>query len=182
MGGIRTQVIPVVEVEDIFVNKAMRSMQLKLRECIVYPPAERVMHRASVLFPGRMCSAAEEETAPAVTAPVESTERPEPLVVVPESEAPAPAAAASTDNETQPPAEPSAIESVADSGILEIPVPNPIETDAPTDELAAEEPEDAELPTAVVSVAKKGRSNKRSRGEEEEAGSKRSRGGEAEEE
>lgn len=51
------QVVPFVEVEDVFVNKAMRSLQLKLRECIVYPPAERLNTRVSVCFPGRVCSA-----------------------------------------------------------------------------------------------------------------------------
>ena len=36
------QVEPFVELEDIFINKAVRTLQLKLRECIVYPPAERL--------------------------------------------------------------------------------------------------------------------------------------------
>jgi hypothetical protein len=45
------QVVPFVEVEDVFVNKAMRSVQLKLRECIVYPPPERPSVRQSVCFP-----------------------------------------------------------------------------------------------------------------------------------
>ena len=48
--------IPFVEVEDIFVNKALRSVQLKLRECIVYPPAERLSIRHSVCFPNKVCS------------------------------------------------------------------------------------------------------------------------------
>lgn len=51
------QAIPVVEVEDIFVNKAMRSIQLKLRECIITPPLERMTRRPSVLFPAQLCCA-----------------------------------------------------------------------------------------------------------------------------
>ena len=77
------QVVPFVEVEDVFVSKALHagayyeiriwccSMQLKLREwslryvsrvylsvCrgIVFPPAERLMVRSSVCFPDRVCS------------------------------------------------------------------------------------------------------------------------------
>ena len=49
---------PYVEVEDIFVSKAVRSLQLKLRECLVGPPVERLQHRYSVCFPDRICSAA----------------------------------------------------------------------------------------------------------------------------
>ena len=61
-------VVPYVEIEDIFVNKAVRSVQLKLRECIVtkracdstcpfravppggtsHHPRERVLPRAHV--------------------------------------------------------------------------------------------------------------------------------------
>lgn len=49
------QAIPIVEVEDVFVNKAMRSIQLKLRECIITPPLERMTRRPSVLFPTQLC-------------------------------------------------------------------------------------------------------------------------------
>jgi hypothetical protein len=49
-------VVPFVEFEDIFCNKAMRSLQMKLRECIVYPPAERATHRFSAAFPERRCT------------------------------------------------------------------------------------------------------------------------------
>lgn len=55
------QVVPYVEVEEVFVSKAVRSLQLKLRECIVYPPIERAMVRSSVCFPEKMCSHKEEE-------------------------------------------------------------------------------------------------------------------------
>lgn len=47
---------PFVEIEDIFVNKAVRSIQLKLRECVVYPPAERVQSRPSLYMPNVICS------------------------------------------------------------------------------------------------------------------------------
>ena len=47
---------PYVEVEDIFVSKAVRSLQLKLRECLVIPPVERMQQRYSVCFPDRMCT------------------------------------------------------------------------------------------------------------------------------
>ena len=49
--------IPLVEVEDVFVSKAVRSIQLKLRECIVIPPPERINTRFSVCFPDKVCSA-----------------------------------------------------------------------------------------------------------------------------
>jgi hypothetical protein len=48
-------VIPLVEPEDIFVSKAVRSVQLKLREAIVIPPAERMLQRVSAFFPDRVC-------------------------------------------------------------------------------------------------------------------------------
>jgi hypothetical protein len=53
---------PFVEIEDIFVSKAMRSLQMKLRECLVVPPAERMQHRPSVCFPERACVPEAEET------------------------------------------------------------------------------------------------------------------------
>jgi hypothetical protein len=46
---------PFVEVEDVFVSKAVRSIQLKLRECVVIPPLDRVSTRFSVCFPDRLC-------------------------------------------------------------------------------------------------------------------------------
>lgn len=49
------QVVPYVEVSDVFVNKAVRSIQLYLRECIVIPPPERLNVRYSVCFPGKVC-------------------------------------------------------------------------------------------------------------------------------
>lgn len=65
---------PYVEVEDVFVNKAMRSVQLKLRECVIIPPTERPSMRFSVCFPDRVCSTAkktidekEEETCETLT-------------------------------------------------------------------------------------------------------------------
>jgi hypothetical protein len=54
--------IPLVEVEDVFVSKAVRSIQLKLRECIVFPPAERINTRFSVCFPDKVCSASPQDT------------------------------------------------------------------------------------------------------------------------
>ena len=78
---------PFVELEDIFINKAVRTLQLKLRECIVYPPAERLSTRRSVCFPERVCSssAAPEEAATAAPAPApeearRGTKRPAPEV------------------------------------------------------------------------------------------------------
>lgn len=56
LGYRNFQVVPFVEVEDVFVSKAVRSMQLKLRECIVYPPNEQPNMRFSVCFPDRVCS------------------------------------------------------------------------------------------------------------------------------
>lgn len=53
---------PFVEVEDIFVSKAMRSLQLKLRECLVVPPVERMQYRPSVCFPDRVCVPEAEDT------------------------------------------------------------------------------------------------------------------------
>ena len=53
---VNFQVQPFVEVEDVFVSKAVRSLQLKLRECLVIPPVERMQHRFSVCFPDRVCS------------------------------------------------------------------------------------------------------------------------------
>ena len=46
---------PFVEVEDVFVSKAVRSIQLKLRECVVIPPLDRPSTRFSVCFPDRVC-------------------------------------------------------------------------------------------------------------------------------
>jgi hypothetical protein len=55
--GLRNfRVVPFVEVEDVFVSKAVRSIQLKLRECIVIPAAERPSTRFSVCFPDRECT------------------------------------------------------------------------------------------------------------------------------
>ena len=61
LGFRNFQVQPYVEVEDVFVSKAVRSLQLKLRECLVVPPAERIQHRFSVCFPERVCTAPSEE-------------------------------------------------------------------------------------------------------------------------
>ena len=80
------KVVPFVEVEDVFVNKAMRSLQLKLRECIVYPPAERLSVRTSVCFPGRLCTsnqAAAQQPALPVTAILPDPEEEGSEVVVP---------------------------------------------------------------------------------------------------
>lgn len=55
------QAVPFVEVEDVFVSKAVRSMQLKLRECIVYPPSEQPQMRFSVCFPDQVCSRAPDQ-------------------------------------------------------------------------------------------------------------------------
>lgn len=62
------QVVPYVEIEEVFVSKAVRSLQLKLRECIVYPPIERAMVRSSVCFPDKMCSHKDAETPPPMNA------------------------------------------------------------------------------------------------------------------
>lgn len=66
LGFRNFQAQPFVEVEDIFVSKAVRSIQLKLRECLVVPPAERMQQRYSVCFPDRVCSNAETEEEPVV--------------------------------------------------------------------------------------------------------------------
>jgi hypothetical protein len=50
------KVVPFVELEDIFVSKALRSLQMKLRECIIIPPPERPSHRFSAAFPHRVCT------------------------------------------------------------------------------------------------------------------------------
>jgi hypothetical protein len=55
------RVEPFVEIEDVFVSKAVRAPQLKLRECIVVPPTERIQSRFSVCFPDRVCRKEEEE-------------------------------------------------------------------------------------------------------------------------
>ena len=60
------RVVPFVEVEDVFVSKAVRSIQLKLRECIVIPAAERPSTRYSVCFPDRVCTVEATVNAPAV--------------------------------------------------------------------------------------------------------------------
>jgi hypothetical protein len=52
------RITPFVEIEDVFVNRAVRSIQLKLRECIVTPPAERVTVRTSLAFADRVCGGA----------------------------------------------------------------------------------------------------------------------------
>ena len=61
LGFRNFQVQPFVEVEDIFVSKAVRSLQLKLRECLVIPPMERIQQRFSVCFPDRVCTAQQPE-------------------------------------------------------------------------------------------------------------------------
>ena len=63
LGFRNFQVQPYVEVEDVFVSKVVRSLQLKLRECLVIPPAERIQHRFSVCFPDRVCTVPSEEDA-----------------------------------------------------------------------------------------------------------------------
>ena len=55
LGWRNFHAIPCVEVEDVFVNKAMRSVQLKLRECIITPPIDRPTVRFSVCFPDQVC-------------------------------------------------------------------------------------------------------------------------------
>ena len=50
------EVVPYVELEDVFVNKAVRSLQMKLRECLVIPPTERPTQRFSVIFPTQVCN------------------------------------------------------------------------------------------------------------------------------
>lgn len=67
LGFRNFQAVPFVEVEDVFVSKAVRSMQLKLRECIVYPPAEQPSMRFSVCFPDRVCSRSSTEPADETT-------------------------------------------------------------------------------------------------------------------
>ena len=64
LGFRNFQVHPYVEVEDVFVSKAVRSLQLKLRECLVVPPAERIQHRFSVCFPDRVCTVPLQEPLP----------------------------------------------------------------------------------------------------------------------
>lgn len=63
------KMIPFVELEDIFVNKAVRSLQLKLRECIVFPPERRPTCRFSVCFPQRECSYASIQNANSLLPP-----------------------------------------------------------------------------------------------------------------
>ncbi len=50
------RVVSFVEFEDIFCSKALRSLQMKLRKCIVYPPPGRPNHRFSAAYPQRMCT------------------------------------------------------------------------------------------------------------------------------
>ena len=56
LGYRNFRIKPFVEVEEVFVSKAVRSIQLRLRECIVIPPLDRVSTRFSVCFPDRVCS------------------------------------------------------------------------------------------------------------------------------
>jgi hypothetical protein len=58
------RITPFVEIEDVFVNRAVRSIQLKLRECIVTPPAERVTVRTSLAFADRVCGGAADADEP----------------------------------------------------------------------------------------------------------------------
>lgn len=51
---------PLVEMEDVFVFKAVRSLQIKLRECLVTPPAERPNTRYSMCFPDQLCATGSE--------------------------------------------------------------------------------------------------------------------------
>lgn len=51
---------PFVEVEEVFVSKAVKCLQMKLRECIVTPPMERAQRRFSVAFPEVVCKSTEE--------------------------------------------------------------------------------------------------------------------------
>ena len=69
------QVVPFVEVEDIFVSKSLRSLQLKLRECLVIPPMERLQQRYSVCFPDRVCAPHQPEEPMNTAAPTVITER-----------------------------------------------------------------------------------------------------------
>ena len=78
LGYRNFQVQPFVEVEDIFVSKAVRSLQLKLRECLVIPPVERMQHRYSVCFPDRICSAASAQEAGADDTSLLPVEEPQP--------------------------------------------------------------------------------------------------------
>lgn len=55
-------IVPFVEVDEVFVNKGIRSIQLRMRECIVYPPTERSLTRTSVCFPGRIIKMNEDGT------------------------------------------------------------------------------------------------------------------------
>jgi hypothetical protein len=75
--------VPYVELEDIFVNKAVRSLQLKLRECLVIPPAERPTQRFSVIFPNQVCTrdtvaAQDPEEASAAAPPTPESSAPPP--------------------------------------------------------------------------------------------------------
>ena len=82
---------PFVEMEDIFVSKAVRSLQLKLRECIVIPPAERMQSRFSVCFPERVCKREEEDevVVPVADEPLGGKRPPGGMVAVTEEEPPA---------------------------------------------------------------------------------------------
>ena len=75
LGYRNFRIKPFVEVEEVFVSKAVRSIQLRLRECIVIPPLDRVSTRFSVCFPDRVCStdAAADATATATVAAVDET-------------------------------------------------------------------------------------------------------------
>jgi hypothetical protein len=83
---------PFVEIEDVFVSKAVRSLQMKLRECIVYPPAERMQQRFSVCFPERLCTKEEEDeqlvVAPGPAAAAAAAACTEECVLVAPSDAP----------------------------------------------------------------------------------------------
>ena len=42
---------PCIEMEELFVSKTVKSLQLRVRECIVYPPETQGYTRYSVVFP-----------------------------------------------------------------------------------------------------------------------------------
>lgn len=82
---------PYVEIEDVFVSKAVRSLQLKLRECVVTPAPERAQTRFSVAFPDRVCRQIDEAAAASdgdTTVVANAPAAPPPLTVAPCSPSP----------------------------------------------------------------------------------------------
>lgn len=49
---------PFVEIEELFASKSVQSLQLRVRECVAYPPDTQASVRYSLSFPDVICDAA----------------------------------------------------------------------------------------------------------------------------